>query len=292
MELRHLRYFLAIVQEKSFTTAAEKLGISQPALSKQIKDLEDEIGRPLFVRSIRNIRLTEAGQFLRQRAMEIVDLSNKTMNELAFNDAEISGEINLASCEVAEYSYIAKAVKKMKKLCPMVRFNLTTGDEMTVRSKLDKGLVDFGVFVRLGMYPDYESISIPMKSAVGVMTWKSSSLAKKEVVCPGDLLNEPLIVSKQSLANNVLSPWLGFGMDELNIAVTSDMLNNVTTLVKEEIGSAIVWDGVVNLKGTNLKFVPFASEVPMNIAVAWKRGHALTKACARFIELLKEDFKR
>lgn len=261
--------------------------VSQPALSKQIKDLEEEIGKPLFVRSSKNVLLTEAGMFLRQRAEEILDLSNRTLMELKADEGEVIGEINVVCGEIEAVSFIAGAIKKMNRQYPRVKFNMTTGDEETVRYQLDKGVADFGMFVDLTVLPGYESVSVPIISPWGVMTWKGNPLAKKKFATPRDLLHIPLFVSRQMLNNNTLATWLGYSTDKLNIVGTNDMLYNVSKLAEAEVASIVTIDGIVNTRGTKLCFVPFKPFFPIKVSVAWKKKQALSKACEKFLEIIR-----
>lgn len=287
MELRHLRYFLAVAREQNFTAAANIMCVSQPALSKQIKDLEEEIGKPLFVRGSKNVQLTEAGLFLKQRAEDILELSNRTLTELKTDEGEIAGEINIVCGEMEGVSFVARAVKEMNRRYPKVKFNLTTGDEETVRYQLDKGVADFGMFVDLTVLPSYESVLVPIESPWGVMTWKGNRLARKGFATPRDLLHTPLIISRQMLNNNTLASWLGFSTDKLNVVGTNDMLYNASKLVEAEVASVVTIDGIVNTKGTKLCFVPFKPFFPIKVSLAWKKNRIFSKACEKFLEMLR-----
>lgn len=288
MELRHLRYFLAVAHEQNFTAAANLMCVSQPALSKQIKDLEEEIGKPLFIRGSKIVQLTGAGLFLKQRAEDILELSNRTLTELKADEAEITGEINVVCGEIEGVSFVAQAIKKMNRRYPKVKFNMTTGDEETVRYQLDKGIADFGMFVDLTVLPNYECISVPIASPWGVMTWKGNRLAKKKFATPKDLLNMPLILSRQMRNNNTLATWLGYSTDKLNVVGTNDMLYNASKLAEAEVASVITIDGIINTRGTKLCFVPFKPLFPIKVAVAWKKNRIATKACEKFLEILRE----
>lgn len=287
MELRHLRYFLAVAREQNFTAAANIMCVSQPALSKQIKDLEEEIGKPLFVRGSKNVQLTEAGLFLKQRAEDILELSNRTLAELKTDEGEIAGEINIVCGEMEGVSFVARAVKEMNRRYPKVKFNLTTGDEETVRYQLDKGVADFGMFVDLTVLPSYESVLVPIESPWGVMTWKGNRLARKRFATPRDLLHTPLIISRQMLNNNTLASWLGFSTDKLNVVGTNDMLYNASKLVEAEVASVVTIDGIVNTRGTKLCFVPFKPFFPIKVSLAWKKNRIFSKACEKFLEMLR-----
>lgn len=287
MELRHLRYFLAVAREQNFTAAANIMCVSQPALSKQIKDLEEEIGKPLFVRGSKNVQLTEAGLFLKQRAEDILELSNRTLAELKTDEGEIAGEINIVCGEMEGVSFVARAVKEMNRRYPKVKFNLTTGDEETVRYQLDKGVADFGMFVDLTVLPSYESVLVPIESPWGVMTWKGNRLARKRFATPRDLFHTPLIISRQMLNNNTLASWLGFSTDKLNVVGTNDMLYNASKLVEAEVASVVTIDGIVNTRGTKLCFVPFKPFFPIKVSLAWKKNRIFSKACEKFLEMLR-----
>ena len=207
MEIRVLKYFIAIAREQSILAAAESLHLSQPTLSRQIKDMEEELGKQLFIRGSRKITLTEEGMILRKRAEEILDLVQKTENEITLSDL-ICGDIFIGTGETDGVRFIAKSAKMLKEQYPDIHYHIVSGDSVDIIEKLDRGLIDFAVLVGNVDISKYNYIELLMKDIWGVLMKNNSSLGKKEFVTPQDLWEKPLIVSRQAIKRNDLPPWL------------------------------------------------------------------------------------
>jgi DNA-binding transcriptional LysR family regulator len=289
MELRELRYFLAVAQEENISKAAETLFVTQPNLSRQMQNLEKEIGQPLFIRGSRRITLTDAGKLLRKRAEEILELYRKTEDELNAPIAEIGGDIYIGGGESHVMKLVAKAARAVQKEHPKVTFHLFSGDSATISERLDKGLIDFGIFIEPFDLSKYDFLRLPLHDTWGVIMRKDSPLAQKEYVTPADLQDQPLIRSRQSLGKNKISDWFGKPTEELNVVATGNLLYNLSLLVEEGLGYAVTLDKILNTTGnSNLCFRPLYPELISHLDIAWKKNQVYPKCAEIFLQKLKE----
>lgn len=291
MELRVLKYFLAVAQEENITAAANVLHITQPTLSKQLKDLEDELGTTLFIRGKRKITLTEDGMFLRKRAQEIVELSDKT--ESAFRDKSkiVGGDIYIGGGETIAVRYIAKAFSELLQTYPNIHYQFISGDGDDTAEKLDKGLIDFGLFVGLIDLKKYDHIILPATDTWGLLMRNDHPLTARQNITPDDLKDLPLLYPRQVVHQNELSGWLGYSPHHLNIIGTHNLVYNGTLMVKEGIGCAVTLDGLANTSKENeLCFRPFAPKITARLVVAWKKYQVFSKPAELFLKQLQETF--
>lgn len=288
MEIRELRYFLAVAKEESISKAAEYLFIAQPSLSKQMQNLEKEIGQQLFIRGSRKITLTETGLLLKKRAEEILDLYNKTSSELHAPTAEVSGDIYIGGGESYAVDTIAKAAKILQSEHPDIKFHFFSGDTKEVMARLDKGLIDFGILVEPADLTKYEYLRLPQKDTWGVLMRKDSPLAEKEFITPEDLYEVPLIRSEHTMEKNEIFEWFKRDTDRLNIAATYNLLYNASLLVKEGLGYAIGLDRIINTTGdSELCFRPLKPKLETTLAVTWKKYQVFSKASELFLNRIK-----
>lgn len=289
MELRELKYFLAVAREQSISKAASSLFVTQPSLSRQMQNLEKEVGQRLFIRGTRKITLTEAGRLLYKRAEEIIELYNKTETELNKPITDIGGDIYIGGGESYVMGLIAKAAHEVQKDYPNVKFHLFSGDMVAVSEKLDKGLIDFGIFIEPADLSKYDYLRLPLTDTWGVLMRKDSPLAGKKYITPEDLRDEPLIRSKHSLGKSIISDWFKKSADELNIVATYNLLYNASILVEEGIGYAVGLDKIINTSGdSNLCFVPFYPKLESRLDIAWKKYQVFTKGAEIFLKKLQE----
>ena len=244
MEIRVLKYFLAIAREQSISGAAEKLHLSQPTLSRQIKDMEDELGKQLLIRGNRKVTLTEEGMILRKRAEEIINLVQKAENEITLSDEVISGDIYIGTGETDAVRVIANAAKKLNEQYPNIYYNITSGDSVDIIEKLDNGLIDFAVLLDPVDISKYNYIKLPMKDIWGVLMKRDCPLADKEYVTPEDLWDKPLIVSRQAINGTELTLWLKKEVSQLNIAASYNLVYNASLMVEEGLGYALCLDKI------------------------------------------------
>ena len=287
MELRVLRYFLEVAREENITAAAESLHITQPTLSKQLMDLEDELGKQLFIRGKRRITLTEDGILLRKRASEIIELVEKAESELQNNDELVVGDVYIGAAETDGIKLIAKLCKNLQDKYPNIHYHLFSGNSEDVLEKLDKGLVDFAILFEPSDLKKYNHINLPVYNNWGLLMKKDNPLAKLEYIKPKNLLNIPLIFSKQALDNNELAGWFGQNVEKLNIVTTYNLIYNASFFVEEGFGSALTLDNLVN--NPNLCFRPLEPNLKSNLVMAWKKYQVFSKASQIFLyELQKE----
>ena len=288
MELRVLRYFLAVAREENITAAAESLHVTQPTLSKQLMDLEAQLGKTLFLRGKRKITLTEEGMFLRKRAQEIVDLADKTEAELMTSDDVVEGDIYIGAGETQGVHLIAKAIKTLHNRYPNIRYHLFSGNGEVVSERLDKGLIDFGLFVGNIESKKYDYLKLPMVDTWGLLVRKDDPLAKLECIKPNDLLNVRLLSSRQALIQNELSGWLGYEFEKLHVVGTYNLIYNASLMVEESMGAALCLNGLLNTSGnSNLCFLPFEPVLTAELKIAWKKYQLFTKAAQKFLDVLQ-----
>ncbi|MDE5616551.1 MAG: LysR family transcriptional regulator [Clostridia bacterium] len=289
MELRELKYFLAVAREESISKAAESLFVTQPNLSRQMQNLEKEIGQQLFIRGSRKISLTQAGQLLRKRAEEIIELYNKTENELNAPITDIGGDVYIGGGESHAMRLIAQAARDVQDEYPAVKIHLFSGDSATVSERLEKGLIDFGIFIEPFDLSKYDYLRLPLTDTWGVLMRKDSPLAKKEYIVPEDLWDKPLIRSRQSMGRNMISDWFRKSADELNIVATGNLLFNMSLLVEEGVGYAVGLEKIINTTGdSNLCFRPLQPKLISHLDIAWKKYQIFSKASEIFLDKLRK----
>lgn len=293
MELRVLRYFLAVAREESITAAAETLHVTQPTLSKQLMDLEAELGKTLFTRGNRKITLTEEGMFLRRRAQEIVDLTEKTQAAFQTDGEVVGGEITIGGGETEGMKIVARAMKQFHLAHPAVRFHLFSGNGEDVTERLDKGLIDFGLFVGRTDLKKYDYLKLPASDAWGLLLRKDDTLAAQDAVTPDDLAGIPILCSRQALIQNEMSGWLGRDFEKLNIVATYNLIYNASLMVEEGIGAALSIDGLINTTGSSsLCFRPFEPGIEAGLVIAWKKYQVFSKAAEKFLSILQDTLPK
>ena len=292
MELRVLRYFLEVAREENITAAAESLHITQPTLSKQLMDLEDEIGKKLFIRGKRRITLTEDGILLRKRASEIIELVEKTESELKKSDEIIVGDVYIGAAETDAMKDIAKICTNLQKKYPHIHYHLFSGNSEDVIEKLDKGLIDFGILFEPSDIKKYNYIKLPAYNTWGLLMRKDSPLATLTNITPNTLLNVPLICSKQALDNNELAGWFGHNIEKLNIVATYNLIYNASFFVEEGFGSALTLDKLVSMtEDNNLCFKPLTPNLKTNLVMVWKKYQVFSKASETFLNELQKKLQ-
>lgn len=288
MELRVLRYFLAVAREETISGAADAVHVTQPTLSRQMMDLEEELGKTLFLRGKRRITLTEEGMFLRKRAQEIVSLVEKTEAEFSAEEKAISGEVWIGGGETDAMRLIARAAKGLQAMHPHIVYHLFSGNAEDVAERLDRGLVDFGIFIEPADLSKYDFIKLPVTDIWGVLMRKDSPLAAKQVIRPDDLLGLPLLCSRQPLVRNELSGWMGEHYEKLHIMTTYNLLYNASLMVEEDMGYALCLDKIVRTTADSpLCFRPLEPRLEVGLDIVWKKYQIFSKAAAKFLEHLQ-----
>lgn len=289
MEFRVLQYFLAVAREQSLSGAAESLHLSQPTLSRQLKDLEDELGKQLFTRSNKGIALTEEGMILRKRAEEIVQLMKKTEDEIALADEAVSGDVYIGAGESDVNRILGQAASQLRENYPNICFHISSGNAVFVLEQLDRGLIDFGLVYGPVDHAKYEAIQLPFPDSFGVLMRRDSPLAEKEYICPEDLLDKPLIVSAQERREGrQMLRAISEDPSRLNIVASYTLLYNGSLLVAEGLGYAVCFDRLINTEGTNLCFRPLRPAFEVTANMIWKKYQMLSKPAQKFLQKMQK----
>ncbi|PHI30662.1 LysR family transcriptional regulator [Budvicia aquatica] len=293
MDIKVLRYFLALAKEESITAAAEYLHLTQPTLSRQLIELEEKLGVKLFIRGSRRITLTDEGMRLRKRAEEILELVQKTEAEFQAPADTIRGDIYIGGGETYAMGSIAEIIKDLQDHYPQIRFHIYSGNADDVTERIDKGLLDFGILIGTVNVSKYESLLLPVKDKWGVLMRKNSPLAERSSIRPEDLWHLPLISSKQKHVDNDISKWIKRDYEKLNVVATYNLIFNAALMVEKGIGYALCLDRLVNTMGdSDLCFIPLEPALEVEIAIVWKRYSFFSKAAELFLQRLKIAFER
>ena len=295
MEIRVLKYFLTVAREGTITGAANSLHLTQPTLSRQLMDLEKELGHKLLIRGKHNVSLTQEGMILRKRAEEIVDMVEKTESEFQAITDIVSGDIYIGGGESDCMKYIAEIIKEIQTDYPDIKFHIHSGNAEDVTEKLDKGLLDFGVLIQPVDLSKYDNISLPDKDVWGVIMRKDSPLAQKEYIELSDLYGLPLINSRQAMrktsSKNEFIEWFNGEFEKLNTVATINLVYNAAVMVKAGIGYAITLDKLVDVsKESELCFRPLKPCLESRLDIVWKKYQVFSPAATLFLEKLKERF--
>lgn len=285
MEIRVLQYFLAIAREQSISGAAEFLHISQPTLSRQIKDMEEELGKQLFIRGNRKIILTEEGMILRKRAEEILGLVKKAEDEIALSDDISEGDIYIGAGETHAVEYLANGAHQLQQAYPNLRFHIASGDTIDVLEDLDKGIIDFGLLFGNIDKSKYECLPLPVKDTYGVLMRKDSELAKKAFITPEDLWDKPLICNRNANNNeNDLFRWLEKDRSEVNLIATYNLLYNASIMVKAGLGYSFALDNIVDVsQDSSVCFRPLYPKLEASMSLIWKKYQIFSKAAEKYL---------
>ncbi|MGL4941443.1 MAG: LysR family transcriptional regulator [Bifidobacterium asteroides] len=290
MNLRVLRYFLAIVEEGSITGAAEYLSVSQPSLSRQIKELEEHLGHKLFDRGSRTITLTPAGELLHDRAREIVLMADRAEAELTSMGKPISGNIYIGAGETEAVRFLARAAECMLQQYPQVKFHIFSGNSQAVTDQLESGLLDFGLLFEPSDNTKYTYISLPTADRWGLLMRKDSTLANHGGIRQEDLEQIPLLLSRQVRFDREFSGWSSFSEHDLHVVGTYNLLFNASLFVSEGCGYALCLDHIINLtEDSNLVFKPLAPELRTRVNLVWKSNRHFSPAASHYLEILRKQ---
>lgn len=295
MEIRVLRYFLAVAREESITAAANFLHLTQPTLSRQIHDLEEELGQQLLIRKSHRVLLTPEGMLLRKRAEEIIAMVDKT--EAEFNSLEntISGDVYIGSGETQAIRHIAEIIRQLKEEYPAIHYHIHSGNAQDITDRLDKGLLDFGVLIQPADIAKYDSLHFPGKDVWGVIMRKDSPLAAKDALQKEDLRTLPLLCSRQAILSqrhgNAFAEWFGSDFDKLNIVATYNLIYNAAIMVEAGVGYAVTLDNLSNTSAASeLCFRPLTPRLESGLDIVWKKYQVFSPAAEVFLQRLRETF--
>ena len=285
MELRVLRYFLAVAREENITKAAALLHLTQPTLSRQLMQLEEELGVQLFRRSRYHIELTEDGMMLRRRAQELVDLAEKTTREFTMRETELMGEIAIGTGETRSMSFLSRAMVSFRERYPKVTFRIFSANADDVKERLDTGLLDMGLLTEPVDVGRYAFCRMKERDLWGVLVRMDSPLAKLSAVTPDDLSQVPLIVSGRERVQQELGNWFGDRWEQLQIAATFNLNLNAANMVRYGVGTALSFD--LNFTFDDLRFIPLSPTMSTGTVLVWKKDQVLTPAVEAFHEHIK-----
>ena len=284
MELRVLKYFLMVAREENITRAAEQLHMTQPTLSRQLMQLEDELGVKLFVRSRHNIMLTEDGLLLKRRAQEILSLTEKTKNEIQKHD-ELAGEIVIGCGETKSMSVLSEKIRQFREKYPLVTFRIYSANADDVKERIEQGIVDIGLLMEPVDIGKYNFIRMPTNERWGVYARNDSSIALKCRAEKDDLSDIPLIMPGRERVQNELASWFGDSFDKLNVAARYNLIMNAANMVKHGIGTALSFE--FDIKFDDVVFVPLSPELKTGSVIVWKKNQMYSALVSRFIEELR-----
>lgn len=286
MELRVLNYFLIAAREENITKAAALLHITQPTLSRQLMQLEAELGVKLFRRSKHSIVLTEEGMLLRRRAQELVSLSEKTVAEFSHRETTLSGEIVIGCGETQSMRFLAKRMKEFQQKNPLVRFHIHSASADDIKEHIERGIFDLGLLTEPVDISRYEFIRMPYKERWGVLVRRDSPLAELESIAPGDLLGVPLLMVRREQVKNELAGWFGDYYESLQIAATYNLIVNAASMVKCGFGAALCFDFASTFY-EDLCFIPLAPTLETGSVLVWKKNQTMDAAASAFRNLVK-----
>ncbi|MCM1578162.1 MAG: LysR family transcriptional regulator [Ruminococcus sp.] len=288
MEIRVLRYFLTVVREESITKAADVLHITQPTLSRQLAQMEEEIGVKLFNRGTRKITLTNEGILLRRRAEEILQLVDKTEKELIEQDEQVEGKLSVGSGEIAAVQILPRLIKSFREKYPLVTFDIFTATADLVKEQMDKGLLDVGLLLEPVDMEKYDFIRLDIKENWVVLMRPDSPLCKKETVSAKDLAGLPLILPRRMSVQSELASWFGDHYENLNVVFTSNLSTNGAVMVRDGLAYSLVIEGAVPFwDSSEITYKPLSPPLTATSVLAWKRGQPFSVAASKFIKHIK-----
>lgn len=292
MELRVLKYFLVVAHERNITKAAEILHITQPTLSRQLMELEEELNTTLFIRGKREITLTSDGLFLKERAEEILDLSEKTKSDFINQKKFLSGTVSIGCVEAVSVEKIIDLIDIFSKKYPNVSFDLYNGYGDDIKDKIDRGTIDVGLVLEPAEVSKYDFVRLNQKEKWGILVNDKSPLFEKNDVSLGDILSYPLILPKRGAMQNEILNWVKDSSEKPNIFAVYSLFSNAVLLVEKGLGCAVCMEGALSIKNNkNVKFIPFKPEKAIKSVVIWKKNRTSSLCVSLFVEEIKNAFK-
>ena len=288
MEIRVLRYFLTVVREESITKASEALHITQPTLSRQLSQLEEEIGVKLFHRGARKISLTNEGILLRRRAEEILQLVDMTEKELVEQEEQVEGRVSIGCGEIASVQLLPELFRSFREKYPRVNFDLFTATADLVKEQMDRGLLDLGLLLEPVDVETYDFIRFDMKENWVVLMRPDDPLAERESITAKELSGAPLILPRRMRVQSELASWFGDYYEQLDVVFTSNLNTNSAIMVESGLAYSIVIEGAVSFwDQAKITYRPLMPPLTATSVLAWKRGQPFSLAVTKFIEYAK-----
>lgn len=285
MELRTLRYFLTTAAEGNITRAADVLHVTQPTLSRQLMDLERELGTTLVLRGKKGLTLTDDGMYFRQRAEEIVELADRLEQQFAEKSESVSGIITIGATESIGSRMLSKLIASFAQRYPLVQFHMYNEMADNVKDKLDKGLADIGLLLEPVDVQKYEYLRLSQKETWGILLWKDHPLANEKFITPDQIASYPLILPLRDKVRQDVLNWIGREEKDLYIPLSYTLLSNAVLLVEEGLGCAFCLDGALAVRSSaNLKFIPLRPEKTTRSVLVWKKNQLFSPATSLFIQ--------
>lgn len=285
MELRTLRYFLAAAQEENMTKAAEILHVTQPTLSRQIMDLERELGVTLMLRGKNGLTLTDDGRFFRQRAQEIIELTDRLEKDIAGQKKDISGMVVIGASEVGGSQTLAKLIKEFSEKYPSVQFTLYNETVDNIKDRLDKGLVDIGLLLEPIDVTKYDYVRLDRQDTWGLLLRDDHPLAERGSLTAEDVVSCPLLLPLRENIRAEILHWLGRDEDELRIPLFYTLLSNAALMVAEGLGCAFCMDGALAIRSDpHLRFIPLEPRRMTHSVLVWRKNNLFSPAASLFIQ--------
>lgn len=280
MELRVLRYFLLAAREENMTRAAELLHVTQPTLSRQLMQLEQELGTKLFHRGQHSITLTDDGMLLKRRAQELIDLAEKTEREFVKTEGSLTGELSIGSGETLSMHTLSQWIAAFRKENPLVQYNIYSATADEIKDRIEKGILDMGLLVGPVDIAKYEFIRMPIKERWGILVSKDVPLAQYDRIGPSDLTHTPLLIGKRNMVREELRRWFGSNYDSLEIAGTYNLLYNAAVMAEHGVGAVLCMEHDKSYE--NLRFVPLFPTLETGAVLVWKKHQSCSAAAAQF----------
>ena len=291
MEIRTLRYFLAVARDENMTRAAERLHVTQPTLSKQIKSLEEELGSTLFERHSFSISLTEEGKLLKTRAEDLLDMADRIEQEFISLDDITGGELYLGLAESYQIRYLARAISTFKQDYPNLRYHITSGDTEQIADRLDRGLLDFLVLAERPDAAKYDYIEFPKSDVWGLIMPENDPLSLKSGICAADLKGLPLLCSEQSW-NKEIAEWAGSAFHSLKLEGSFRLSYNGAVFAREGLGYLLTYRDLVDTSSSSgLTFRPLEPKLETSLYLCWRRHQTFTPIAERFLDHAEKSFR-
>jgi len=289
MEIRVLKYFLKLCETESITAAAQALNLTQPALSRQLGSLEEEVGEKLFIRGKKGITLTDAGYYLYKRATEIITLSDKTLQEFPRETQSISGDLHIGAGESPSIAFTVKVIKKLLQEHPGIHIHFANAGSRDIQTAwLENGFIDFALLGVVPLTRRFSNIKLPLQDTWGLLLRKDDPLATKPHITPSDIRSLPLLAGRSENFRSLMSGWLGYDFNRLHIIGTSFLMTSTEHLIREKIAYAIVKEGIMNEGITSeLCFRPFFPEIKSSVYLVWSSNRELSRLQELFLHEMR-----
>ncbi|MDD3219621.1 MAG: LysR family transcriptional regulator [Lachnospiraceae bacterium] len=289
MEIRTLRYFLKVCEIENITRAAVALNTTQPNLSRQLYQLEEDLGQTLLIRGKRRITLTEEGKYLRKQAQDIINMADHTENVLRSFQDNLTGEVYIGAAESMAMKFVGEIIRESRNQYPGIHYHINSGNAQDITDKLDRGLLDFGIIVEPVDFDKYNYLKLPVKDTWGILMQKASPLAEKKFICPEDLLDKPLYASSELLNVPGIKEWLGESYLKFNPIMTFNLITNAALMIESGGGYVFSFDGLSYTgKDDPLAFRPLSPQIQASLYLIWRKYETFSNSAGKFLSLIKD----